>query len=51
MEVIEMGPDIRQELGRLRVEDLLHEAAERSSRSDRTASPRRPRSRVRGEER
>jgi hypothetical protein len=51
MEVREMGPDIRQELGRLRLEDLLHDAEERSTRTDRGASPRRPRPRVGGEER
>jgi len=46
-----MGPDIRQELGRLRLEDLLHEAEERSTRSDRGVSPRRPRPRTGAEER
>jgi hypothetical protein len=50
-EVSAMGPDIRQELGRLRLEDLLHEAEERSTRNDRRATPRRPRPRVSGEER
>jgi len=46
-----MGPDIRRELGRLRLQDLLQEAEERSTRNDRIASPRRPRPRAGGEER
>lgn len=37
-----MGPRIREELGRLRLEDLLREADERSKRGGKRSSTRRP---------
>ncbi|MEO8424052.1 MAG: hypothetical protein ABI595_09080 [Actinomycetota bacterium] len=37
-----MGPQIREELGRLRLDDLLREADDRSKRGVRRSSTRRP---------
>jgi hypothetical protein len=37
-----MGPRIREELGRLRLEDLLREADERSKQGVRRSTTRRP---------
>ena len=44
-----MGPQIREELGRLRLEDLLREADERSKRREPRRSTRRPVPRTGGE--
>lgn len=44
-----MGPWIREELGRLRLEDLLREADERSKRLGGRRSTRRPAPRTGGE--
>lgn len=44
-----MGPQIREELGRLRLEDLLREADERSKRGETRRSTRRPTPRTGGE--
>lgn len=44
-----MGPRIREELGRLRLEDLLREADERSKRQVTRRSTRRPSPRIGGE--
>jgi hypothetical protein len=48
-EVSPMGPQIREELGRLRLEDLLREADERSKRREPRRSTRRPVPRTGGE--
>jgi hypothetical protein len=48
-EVALMGPQIREELGRLRLEDLLREADERSKRRGPRRSTRRPVPRTGGE--
>jgi hypothetical protein len=44
-----MGPQIREELGRLRVQDLIREADERSKRRGPRRSTRRPTPRTGGE--
>ncbi len=44
-----MGPQIREEMGRLRLEDLLREADERSKRHATRRSTRRPEPRTGGE--
>jgi hypothetical protein len=44
-----MGPRIREELGRLRLDDLLREADERSKDDVRRRSTRRPSPRTGGE--
>jgi len=44
-----MGPQIREELGRLRVQDLIREADERSKRRGTRRSTRRPTPRTGGE--
>jgi hypothetical protein len=44
-----MGPQIREELGRLRLQDLLREADERSKRQGTRRSTRRPAPRTGGE--
>ena len=48
-EVALMGPRIREELGRLRLEDLLREADERSKRGVMRSSTRRPERHTGGE--
>ena len=44
-----MGPGIREELGQLRLDDLLREADERSTHDTRRRSTRRPAPRTGGE--
>ena len=44
-----MGPRIREELGRLRLEDLLREADDRSKHREARRSTRRPAPRTSGE--